>query len=68
MCLLPTRCAWLTLDAIRELWELLERGGLEVIDKGRELVGEEGDDETLCEWSVRRCGSQADDGEELAGS
>jgi predicted nicotinamide N-methyase len=42
------------LDQLRELWELLERGGLEAIDEGREVAGDDWDDETLHEWSVWR--------------
>jgi predicted nicotinamide N-methyase len=43
------------LDQIRELWELLETGGLESIQEGREEAeGEDWDDELLCEWSVWR--------------
>jgi hypothetical protein len=42
------------LDEIRGLWELLQRGGLESIDEGRELVGDDWDDEALHEWSVWR--------------
>ena len=43
------------LDEIRELWELLQRGGLEAIDEGRELlVGDDWDDEVLHEWSAWR--------------
>jgi predicted nicotinamide N-methyase len=48
----PMRVAYL--DEIRELWELLQRGGLEAIDEGRELVGDDWDDEVLHEWSVWR--------------
>jgi hypothetical protein len=48
----PMRVAYL--DEIRGLWELLQRGGLEAIDEGRELVGDDWDDEALHEWSVRR--------------
>lgn len=43
------------LDQIRELWALLEAGGLEAIDEGREQESvHEWDDEGLCEWSVWR--------------
>jgi predicted nicotinamide N-methyase len=42
----PMRVAYL--DEIRELWELLQRGGLEAIDEGRELVGDDH------EWSIWR--------------
>jgi len=42
------------LNEIRELWELLERGGLEAIGEGREVGGDEWDDEPLHEWSVWR--------------
>jgi predicted nicotinamide N-methyase len=49
----PMRVAYL--DEIRELWELLQRGGLEAIDEGRELlVGDDWDDEVLHEWSAWR--------------
>ena len=48
----PMRVAYL--DEIRGLWELLQRGGLEAIDEGRELVGDDWDDEALHEWSVWR--------------
>lgn len=42
------------LDQIREVWELLEAGGLEAISEGRELDdnGHNWDDECLCEWSI----------------
>ncbi len=44
------------LDQIRELWELLEAGGLEAVAEGRERDdnGHNWDDECLCEWSVWR--------------
>lgn len=43
------------LDFIRELWELLERGGLETIQDGQQKgIEEDWDDECLCEWSVWR--------------
>jgi len=48
----PMRVAYL--DEIRELWELLQSGGLEAIDEGRELVGDDWDDEVLHEWSMWR--------------
>lgn len=49
----PLRVAYL--DQIRDLWDLMEAGGLEAIDEGREQVsGDEWDDEGLCEWSVWR--------------
>lgn len=48
----PMRVAYL--DEIRELWELLESGGLEAIDEGREVGGDDWDDEALHEWSVWR--------------
>jgi predicted nicotinamide N-methyase len=48
----PMRVAYL--DEIRGLWELLQRGGLEAIDEGRELVSDDWDDEALHEWSVWR--------------
>ncbi|RVX65968.1 hypothetical protein B0A52_09853 [Exophiala mesophila] len=42
------------LDQIREIWDLLESGGLECVAEGREQADEDGgwDDEKLCEWSV----------------
>ncbi|KAJ9609409.1 hypothetical protein H2200_005736 [Cladophialophora chaetospira] len=48
----PQRVAYL--EQIRELWELLEAGGLEAVSEGRELDdnGHDWDDECLCEWSV----------------
>ena len=46
----PMRVAYL--DEIRELWELLQRGGLGAIDEGRETSGHDWDDEALHEWSV----------------
>jgi predicted nicotinamide N-methyase len=43
------------LDQIREIWMILENGGLEVVAEGREeATTEEFDDEKLCEWSVWR--------------
>jgi predicted nicotinamide N-methyase len=42
------------LDYIREFWELLEQGGLEVINEGREEADAEWDDERMIEWSVWR--------------
>ena len=48
----PMRVAYL--DEIRELWELLQRGGLEAIEEGRETSGDDWDDEALHEWSVWR--------------
>jgi predicted nicotinamide N-methyase len=48
----PMRVAYL--DEIRGLWELLQHGGLEAIDEGRELVSDDWDDEALHEWSVWR--------------
>jgi len=43
------------LDQIRELWELLEAGGLETVAEGQERANvDEWDDEALCEWSVWR--------------
>ncbi|EXJ80671.1 hypothetical protein A1O3_06955 [Capronia epimyces CBS 606.96] len=49
----PMRVAYL--DQIRELWELLETGGLEAILEGREQASvDDWDDECLCEWSVWR--------------
>ncbi|KIW80902.1 hypothetical protein Z517_03925 [Fonsecaea pedrosoi CBS 271.37] len=41
------------LDQIRELWQLLEKGGLEALHEGREQAELDiWDDERLCEWSV----------------
>jgi hypothetical protein len=48
----PMRVAYL--DQIRELWALLESGGLEAVDEGREVGGDDWDDEALHEWSVWR--------------
>jgi predicted nicotinamide N-methyase len=48
----PMRVAYL--EEIRELWELLQRGGLEAIDEGREVGSDDWDDEALHEWSVWR--------------
>ena len=48
----PMRVAYL--DEIRELWKLLQSGGLEAIDEGRKLSGDDWDDEALHEWSVWR--------------
>ena len=48
----PMRVAYL--DEIRELWELLQRGGLEAIDEGREMTSHDWDDEALHEWSIWR--------------
>ncbi|KAK8196499.1 hypothetical protein M8818_006664 [Zalaria obscura] len=43
------------LDYIRELWELLEEGGLEAMEFGTERASDDiFNDETLCEWSVWR--------------
>ncbi|KAK4934328.1 hypothetical protein LTR10_024372 [Elasticomyces elasticus] len=43
------------LEQLRELWELLEAGGLEAIDEGREQAEvADWDDECLIEWSVWR--------------
>ncbi|RMZ90893.1 hypothetical protein DV736_g1868, partial [Chaetothyriales sp. CBS 134916] len=46
----PLRIAYL--DAIRDMWERLESGGLESIQAGRADAGEEFDDESLIEWAV----------------
>jgi predicted nicotinamide N-methyase len=46
----PLRVAYL--DAIRDMWERLEAGGLILIQEGREDAGEEFEDETLIEWCV----------------
>ncbi|GAB7357183.1 hypothetical protein MBLNU459_g8172t1 [Dothideomycetes sp. NU459] len=41
------------LDEIRELWQLLEAGGLEAVDEGQDTATAAlFDDECLCEWSV----------------
>ncbi|KIX94695.1 uncharacterized protein Z520_09741 [Fonsecaea multimorphosa CBS 102226] len=49
----PMRVAYL--DQIRELWQLLEKGGLEALHEGREQADLDAwDDEGLCEWSVWR--------------
>ena len=40
------------LDAIRELWERLEAGGLYALDEGKAETGDEWDDERWYEWSV----------------
>jgi hypothetical protein len=44
----PMRVAYL--DEIRELWELLQSGGLDTIDGSREVTGDDWDDEPLHEW------------------
>lgn len=47
----PLRIAYL--DIIRELWELLEAGGLESVSEGKEEITDEvWDDERLHEWGV----------------
>jgi predicted nicotinamide N-methyase len=46
----PLRVVYL--DAIRELWERLEAGGLVSIEEGKAETGDEWDDEKLHEWSV----------------
>ncbi|KAK5190958.1 hypothetical protein LTR99_000100 [Exophiala xenobiotica] len=49
----PLRVAYL--DHLREMWELLETGGLEAIEEGREQAStEDWDDECLIEFSVWR--------------
>lgn len=49
----PLRIAYL--DIIRELWELLEKGGLESIAEGKEKITDDvWDDERLHEWGVWR--------------
>ncbi|KKY13647.1 putative rapid response to glucose protein 1 [Phaeomoniella chlamydospora] len=49
----PLRVAYL--DQLRELWQLLEDGGLEAISEGKEQASTDvWDDECLCEWSVWR--------------
>lgn len=43
------------LDHIRELWQMLEAGGLEAIAEGQDRAVEKEqawDDETLCEWCI----------------
>lgn len=41
------------LDEIRELWQLLEAGGLEAVNEGQDTAdAKDFDDERLCEWSV----------------
>lgn len=43
------------LDEIRELWQLLEAGGLEAVSEGQNrATAALFDDECLCEWSVWR--------------
>ncbi|RMD43047.1 hypothetical protein DV735_g2079, partial [Chaetothyriales sp. CBS 134920] len=46
----PLRVAYL--DAIRDMWERLERSGLESVQTGRDDAGDEFDDESLIEWAV----------------
>lgn len=47
----PMRVAYL--DQIREIWTILETGGLECILEGREQASDDSwDDEGLCEWTV----------------
>ena len=46
----PLRVAYL--DAIRELWERLEAGGLRAIEEGKAETEDEWDDENQHEWSV----------------
>lgn len=49
----PLRVAYL--DQLRELWGLLEAGGLEALSEGREQASvADWDDECLCEWSIWR--------------
>ncbi|KAL6244413.1 hypothetical protein RBB50_008655 [Rhinocladiella similis] len=49
----PLRVAYL--DYLRELWELLEAGGLEAIEEGKEQADvKDWDDECLIEWCVWR--------------
>ena len=40
------------LDFIRELWKKLDKIGLVAVQEGKVDVGEEWDDERLCEWAV----------------
>ena len=46
------------LDQIRELWQMLEDGGLEAIAEGQDRAdekdGNQWDDELLCEWCIWR--------------
>jgi len=43
------------LEEIRELWRMLEEGGLESVEEGTERASQDiFDDECLCEWSVWR--------------
>ncbi|RYP19273.1 hypothetical protein DL765_003474 [Monosporascus sp. GIB2] len=52
MCL-PLRACYL--EELRDLWALLEEGGLESIETGQEMADESTfDDECLCEWSIWR--------------
>ena len=52
MCL-PLRACYL--DELRDLWSLLETGGLECIQDGQEMADQRTfDDECLCEWSIWR--------------
>ena len=52
MCL-PLRACYL--DELRDLWSLLEAGGLECIQDGQEMADQRTfDDECLCEWSIWR--------------
>lgn len=46
----PLRVAYL--DAIREMWERLEAGGLTSIQEGRADAGDEFEDENMIEWAV----------------
>ncbi|KIW48333.1 uncharacterized protein PV06_00932 [Exophiala oligosperma] len=49
----PLRVAYL--DHLRELWQLLEAGGLEAIEEGKEQADvKDWDDECLIEWCVWR--------------
>lgn len=48
----PLRVAYL--DEIRELWELMEQGGLEATEEGKEVGSDDWDDEVLHEWSIWR--------------
>ena len=49
----PVRVAYL--EEIRELWELMEGIGMELVEEGKEeLPRKEWDDETLIEWCVWR--------------
>ncbi|KAI9714498.1 MAG: hypothetical protein M1820_000459 [Bogoriella megaspora] len=46
----PLRIAYL--DAIRDFWERMERGGLVAVREGRAKAGEDWDDEEEIEWCI----------------